>query len=55
MHKNKEKNTEHQLKLLLTNLSKGENKMANINYSLVVASQLGALLGMNLIHIRRKM
>ena len=28
--------------------------MANINYSLVVASQLGALLGMNLIHIRRK-
>lgn len=54
MHKNKEKNTEHQLKLLLTNLSKGENKMANINYSLVVASQLGALLGMNLIHIRRK-
>ena len=54
MHKNKEKNTEHQLKLLLTSLSKGENKMANINYSLVVASQLGALLGMNLIHIRRK-
>nr|UVX41359.1 MAG: hypothetical protein [Bacteriophage sp.] len=54
MHKNKEKNTEHQLKLLLANLSKGENKMANINYSLVVASQLGALLGMNLIHIRRK-
>jgi hypothetical protein len=54
VHKNKEKNTEHQLKLLLTNLSKGENKMANINYSLVVASQLGALLGMNLIHIRRK-
>lgn len=54
MHKNKEKNTEHQLKLLLTNLSKGENKVANINYSLVVASQLGALLGMNLIHIRRK-
>lgn len=54
MHKNKEKNAEHQLKLLLTNLSKGENKMANINYSLVVASQLGALLGMNLIHIRRK-
>lgn len=54
MHKNKEKNTEHQLKLLLTNLSKEENKMANINYSLVVASQLGALLGMNLIHIRRK-
>jgi hypothetical protein len=54
VYKNKEKNTEHQLKLLLTNLSKGENKMANINYSLVVASQLGALLGMNLIHIRRK-
>lgn len=54
MYKNKEKNTEHQLKLLLTNLSKGENKVANINYSLVVASQLGALLGMNLIHIRRK-
>lgn len=27
--------------------------MANVNYNLVVASQLGALLGMNLIRIKR--
>lgn len=39
---------------LLINLSKGKNKMANINYNMKVASQLGSLLGMNLIRIERK-